>query len=147
MKAGAADYVTKPCSMEELRLRVQRVIDQREASAKSDRLVSETAGEIVTASMRMKEAIAQAERVAASDATVLLLGESGTGKSRLARFIHYRSRRAARALVEVHCAALPEPLLESELFGHEKGAFTGAMGARTGHLAAADHGTLFLDEI
>jgi transcriptional regulator with PAS, ATPase and Fis domain len=85
--------------------------------------------------------------VAATDATVLLLGESGTGKSQLARTIHYGSPRAAAPLVEVHCAALPETLLESELFGHEKGAFTGAVQRKAGHLAAADGGTLFLDEI
>jgi transcriptional regulator with PAS, ATPase and Fis domain len=95
----------------------------------------------------MKAALAAARQVAASDATVLLLGESGTGKSRLARFIHYTSRRAAGPIVEVHCAALPETLLEGELFGHEKGAFTGATQRKPGHLAAADGGTLFLDEI
>jgi transcriptional regulator with PAS, ATPase and Fis domain len=78
---------------------------------------------------------------------VLLLGESGTGKSQIARYVHFQSRRAAGPLVEVHCAALPEPLLESELFGHEKGAFTGAQERKSGHLAAADRGTLFLDEI
>jgi len=78
---------------------------------------------------------------------VLLLGESGTGKSQLARTIHYLSRRAGSPLVEVHCAALPETLLEGELFGHEKGAFTGAVQRKAGHLAAADGGTLFLDEI
>jgi transcriptional regulator with PAS, ATPase and Fis domain len=78
---------------------------------------------------------------------VLLLGESGTGKSQLARCIHYQGKRAAGPLVEVHCAALPETLLEAELFGHEKGAFTGAVQRKAGHLAAADGGTLFLDEI
>ena len=78
---------------------------------------------------------------------MLLLGESGTGKSQLARYIHFQSARAAGPLVEVHCAALPETLLESELFGHEKGAFTGADERKAGHLAAADGGTLFLDEI
>jgi transcriptional regulator with PAS, ATPase and Fis domain len=88
-----------------------------------------------------------AGRVASTDATVLLLGESGTGKSQLARWIHYRSKRSGGPLVEVHCAALPETLLEGELFGHEKGAFTGATTRRGGHLAAAEGGTLFLDEI
>ncbi len=78
---------------------------------------------------------------------MLVLGESGTGKSQLARFIHYRSKRAAGPLAEVHCAALPEALLEAELFGHEKGAFTGASQRKAGHVAAADGGTLFLDEI
>ncbi|HEX8440299.1 sigma-54 interaction domain-containing protein, partial [Archangium sp.] len=88
-----------------------------------------------------------ARQVAASDASVVLLGESGTGKSQLARLIHYSSKRVAGPLVEVHCAALPETLLEGELFGHEKGAFTGATERKAGHLAAADGGTLFLDEI
>jgi transcriptional regulator with PAS, ATPase and Fis domain len=95
----------------------------------------------------MKAAIAAAGQVAPTDATVLLLGESGTGKSQLARYIHYRSKRSAAPLVEVHCAALPETLLEGELFGYEKGAFTGATQRKQGHLAAAGGGTLFLDEI
>src|SRR6266540_2652804 len=90
---------------------------------------------------------AAARQVAPTDASVLLLGESGTGKSQLARFIHHQGRRAAGPIVEVHCAALPETLLEAELFGHEKGAFTGAAQRKAGHLAAADGGTLFLDEI
>jgi two-component system response regulator HydG len=88
-----------------------------------------------------------ARQVAATDASVLLLGESGTGKSQLARYIHYQSKRAGGPVVEVHCAALPETLLEGELFGFEKGAFTGATQRKAGHLAAADGGTLFLDEI
>jgi two-component system response regulator PilR (NtrC family) len=85
--------------------------------------------------------------VAVTDASVLLMGESGTGKSQLARYLHFASKRAPGPLAEVHCAALPETLLESELFGHEKGAFTGAQQRKLGHLAAADGGTLFLDEI
>src|SRR5258708_19286403 len=95
----------------------------------------------------MAEALQAAARVAGSDATVLLLGESGTGKSQLARYIHYKSNRASAPFVEVHCVALPETLLEAELFGHEKGAFTGAHEQKAGLLAAADGGTLFLDEI
>jgi transcriptional regulator with PAS, ATPase and Fis domain len=95
----------------------------------------------------MQAALAAARQVAPTDATVLLLGESGTGKSQLARFIHYQSRRAAAPFVEVHCAALPETLLEGELFGYEKGAFTGANQRKVGHLASAEGGTLFLDEI
>jgi len=147
MKAGAADYLIKPFALEELRLRVQRLADQRAVERKADRLVERLTPGLVAESAAMKDALAAARRVAATDASVLLLGESGTGKNQLARLIHYSSKRAAAPLVEVHCAALPEALLESELFGHEKGAFTGAHERKIGHLAAADTGTLFLDEI
>ncbi|BDG03626.1 sigma-54-dependent transcriptional regulator [Anaeromyxobacter oryzae] len=147
MKAGAADYVLKPFAMDELRLRVRRLAAQREAERRSARLLAELTPSLVAESPAMQAVLAAARRVAATDATVLLLGESGTGKSQLARAIHYESRRAAAPIVEVHCAALPETLLESELFGHEKGAFTGAVARKAGHLAAADGGTLFLDEI
>jgi DNA-binding NtrC family response regulator len=147
MKAGAADYLIKPFAFEELRLRVQRLADQRAAQRKADRLVERLTPGLVAESAAMKQVLAAARRVAATDASVLLLGESGTGKNQLARLIHYSSKRAAAPLVEVHCAALPEALLESELFGHEKGAFTGAHERKMGHLAAADTGTLFLDEI
>jgi DNA-binding NtrC family response regulator len=147
MKAGAADYVTKPFAMDELRLRVRRLAGQREAERRSERLLARLTPELVAESPAMKAALAAAEQVAATDATVLLLGESGTGKSQLARYIHYKSKRAAAPLVEVHSAALPETLLETELFGHEKGAYTGASERKAGHLAAANGGTLFLDEI
>jgi two-component system response regulator HydG len=147
MKSGAADYVTKPFSMDELRLRVQRLAAQRSAEADRQSLVARLTPSLVAESPAMRATLATVERVAASEATVLFLGESGTGKSQLARYLHYRSRRAAGPLVEVHCAALPEALLEGELFGHEKGAFTGATHRRPGHLSAADGGTLFLDEI
>ncbi len=147
MKAGAADYVTKPFSMDELRLRVARLAAQRTAEAKSERLLARLTPDLVAESAAMRAAVAAARQVAPTDATVLLLGESGTGKSQLARYIHYQSKRAAGPFVEVHCAALPETLLEGELFGYEKGAFTGATQRKAGHLAAADGGTLFLDEI
>ena len=147
MKAGAADYLIKPFAMEELRLRVQRLANQRATQSKADRLVERLTPGLVAESAAMKDVLAAARRVAATDASVLLMGESGTGKNQLARLIHYSSKRAAAPLVEVHCAALPEALLESELFGHEKGAFTGAHERKIGHLAAVDTGTLFLDEI
>src|SRR5512145_813462 len=147
MRAGAADYVTKPFSMDELRMRIRRLAGQRAAEVRSERLLARLVPDLCAESPAMKAALEAARQVAASDATVLLLGESGTGKSRLARYIHYTSRRAAAPIVEVHCAALPETLLEGELFGHEKGAFTGATQRKQGHLAAADGGTLFLDEI
>ncbi len=147
MKAGAADYVTKPFSMDELRLRVRRLAGQRAAEAREARLVARLTPDLVAGSEAMRAVLGAAERVAPTDASVLLLGESGTGKSQLARLVHHRSRRAAGPVVEVHCAALPESLLEAELFGHERGAFTGATQRKEGHLAAADGGTLFLDEI
>jgi DNA-binding NtrC family response regulator len=147
MKEGAADYLTKPFSMDELRLRVRRLSEQRVAETKAARLATQLAPSLVFESAAMQELAAAAKRVAPSDATVLLLGESGTGKSQLARWIHFASKRATGPWVEVHCAALPETLLESELFGHEKGAFTGATERKRGHLAAATGGTLFLDEI
>jgi two-component system, NtrC family, response regulator HydG len=102
---------------------------------------------LVGRSEKMVKTLAAARQVAATDTTVLLLGESGTGKNQLARYIHYQSKRAPAPLAEVHCAALAEGILESELFGHEKGSFTGAHDKKQGHLAAADKGTLFLDEI
>src|SRR6266496_3645587 len=147
MKAGAADYLTKPFAIDELRIRVKRLASQRMAETRSERLLQRLTPDLVAESAAMKNVLAAARQVAATDATVLLLGESGTGKSQLARFVHYQSRRAAAPFVEVHCAALPEALLEGELFGYEKGAFTGATQRKRGHLAAAEGGTLFLDEI
>ncbi len=147
MKAGAADYLLKPFALDELRIRVRRLLAQRSSEERSTRLLERLTPELVRESPAMRRVLEAARRVAATDATVLLLGESGTGKSQLARFIHYTSRRAAGTFVEVHCAALPESLLESELFGHEKGAFTGAAERKIGHLARSEGGTLFLDEI
>jgi two-component system response regulator HydG len=147
MKTGAADYLTKPFSMDELRLRVGRLAMQKTTERRSQRLLERLTPDLVAESPGMKGALAAARQVASTDASVLLLGETGTGKSQLARYIHYQSKRAGAPIVEVHCAALPETLLEGELFGFEKGAFTGATQRKVGHLAAADGGTLFLDEI
>jgi two-component system response regulator HydG len=147
MKAGAADYLLKPFVMDELRLRVSRLAAQRADARRGARLLERITPDLVAGSPAMRSVLEAAAQVAATDATVLLLGDSGTGKSQLARWIHYHGKRSGGPLVEVHCAALPESLLEGELFGHEKGAFTGAAARRTGHLAAADGGTLFLDEI
>jgi two-component system, NtrC family, response regulator HydG len=147
MKAGAADYLTKPFALDELRLRVRRLTEHRASEARSARLMEQLTPGLVAQSPAMEAVLQSARRVAGTDATVLLTGESGTGKSQVARYLHFKSGRAAGPLVEIHCAALSETLLESELFGHERGAFTGAQERKRGHLAAADHGTLFLDEI
>ena len=152
MKEGAADFLTKPLDLDELTLRVGRVTEQvrlrsavRELQAQ---LVERHRIEgIIGESGRMQEVLALVKRVAPSDATVLIRGESGTGKELIARAIHYNSPRAAGPLVTLNCAALPEQLLESELFGHEKGAFTGAGSLRKGRFELADGGTIFLDEI
>jgi DNA-binding NtrC family response regulator len=147
MKQGAADYLLKPFAIEELRIRIRRLAEQRAAGRSNRTLVERLTPGMIADSARMKAALESARRVAGTDTTVLLLGESGTGKTHLARFVHFASSRAQGPLIEVHCAALPEALLEAELFGHEKGAFTGAHEKREGHLAAAHKGTLFLDEI
>jgi len=147
MKRGAADYLSKPFSMDELRVRVERLCEQRALRRRSTALVERLTPNLVAESPAMQATLDAAMRVARTGTTVLLLGESGTGKSQIARRIHYASAVATGPLVEVHCAALPEALLESELFGHEKGAFTGAQHRHAGHLAAAEGGTIFLDEV
>ena len=152
MKEGAIDYLIKPFAMDELRLRVKHVLDRRALSERADafsrRLDSrEGFARIIADSPKMRALVDGARRVAATDETVLLLGESGTGKSLLARALHHASKRATGPLVEVHAASLPESLVEGELFGHEKGAYTGATEAKAGHVEAAQGGTLFLDEI
>jgi len=147
MKRGAADYLSKPFSMDELRVRVKRLCEQRALRRRSSALVERLTPALVAESPAMRATLEAAMRVAPTATTVLLLGESGTGKSQIARRIHYASSVSTGPLIEVHCAALPEALLESELFGHEKGAFTGAQQRHAGHLAAAEGGTLFLDEV
>ena len=152
MKEGAYDYLTKPIDLDELLLLIQRV--EREVSlGQENRELKEQLREkfkvdfIVSASRRMEEALNLIGRVSQSPATVIILGESGTGKELIARAIHYSSARADKPFVKVNCAALPESLLESELFGHEKGAFTGAVARRIGRFEQADQGSIFLDEI
>ncbi|MCA9548491.1 MAG: sigma-54-dependent Fis family transcriptional regulator [Myxococcales bacterium] len=138
MKAGAADYLTKPFTMDELRLRVARVVDHRQQRLRNARLVESLTPPLVAKSPAMAQVVAQARQVAVTDATVLLQGESGAGKSQLARHIHYSSPRSAHRLVELHCAALPEAALERALFGD---------GTKGGMLAEAAGGTVLLDEI
>jgi two-component system NtrC family response regulator len=153
MKAGAIDYITKPMDLEELLIVLERIAERqtliRENEILRQRLRAKGVDQrrIIHRNPKMAELINLAGRVASSKATALLLGESGTGKELFARLIHSLSPRSERAMVTVNCAALPESLLESELFGHEKGAFTGAIQRRVGVFEQADGGTLFLDEI
>ena len=152
MKLGAYDYLTKPTRIEELEVVVRKAAEKgqllRDNVALRSRLPgAEPFGGILSRTLRMQEVLRMVERVAPTDSSVLILGESGTGKDLVARAIHERSQRASRPFVPIHCGALPREILESELFGHEKGAFTGAVGAKPGLLELADGGTLFLDEI
>ena len=153
MKAGAIDYITKPVEFDELLIHVDRVSERRTLIRENEILRQElsekgvTMDKIVYQSHKMDVLINMASRIAVSRATVLIKGESGTGKELLARLIHNLSPRSAKLISVVNCSALPESLLESELFGHEKGAFTGATARRIGRFEEADGGTLFLDEI
>jgi DNA-binding NtrC family response regulator len=152
MKDGAADYLQKPFTPDELRLAVRRALERqdllRENQALRERLGGRVdAPSLVGESEPMREVRRLIERVAAADSTVLVCGETGTGKELVAREIHARSARASQAFISVDCAAIPAELLESEFFGHEKGAFTGAIRRRKGSFELAHGGTLFLDEI
>ncbi|HSB05198.1 MAG TPA: sigma-54 dependent transcriptional regulator [Thermodesulfobacteriota bacterium] len=152
MKEGALDYLTKPIDLEELLLKFQKALERttliQENRALKERLQEHLSfHHIIYRSGRMEEVMGLVARVAPSQATVLIRGESGTGKELIANAIHYASHRSAKPLVKVNCSAIPEPLLESELFGHEKGSFTGATQRRVGRFEEADSGTIFLDEI
>ncbi|MBU1275060.1 MAG: sigma-54 dependent transcriptional regulator [Proteobacteria bacterium] len=149
MKAGATDYISKPFENTELLLTVQKALKVRRLLFQNRLLKEELKGygEIIGDSMAMRQVYALIDKVAATKATVLLTGESGTGKELIARAIHVRSPRSDEPFVAVNCMALTETLLESELFGHEKGAFTGATSRRKGRFELAHGGTLFLDEV
>jgi DNA-binding NtrC family response regulator len=151
MRAGAADYLLKPLNIDELVIVLTRLVEKRrlvvEAAELRARVRRGSAREMIGSSPVMEVIQQTIDRVAPTRSTVLITGESGTGKELVATAIHERSPRAARPFIKVHCAALAESLLESELFGHEKGAFTGAVARREGRFSAADGGTLFLDEI
>jgi DNA-binding NtrC family response regulator len=152
MKAGAYDYLEKPVDADHLLALVRRALDHRsllhENTLLKERFSQELdVPEILGDSPALKSALDQVRRVAPTDATVLLLGESGSGKELFARAVHHLSGRKTHSFFPINCAAIPENLLESELFGYEKGAFTGASGTKRGKFEIADKGTLFLDEI
>lgn len=148
MKSGATDFIAKPFQPAEMAQLIRRTLEIRQLKAENRALRSaQGQGEFLTHSEKLKKVLEAARRVAPRDTTVLLTGESGTGKSLLARQIHQWSARSAHPFIEVNCAALSTTLLESELFGHCRGAFTGAVKDKVGRLEAADGGTLFLDEI
>jgi DNA-binding NtrC family response regulator len=150
MKEGAFDFITKPFSPDHLDLVIKKALERTALKQENRYLqgeVNSTYPEIIGTSSRLKEAIQVAQQVAVTCSTVLLLGESGTGKEIFARWIHRWSPRAKRPFVVVNCVALRDELLESELFGHEKGAFTGAHQTKQGKLEIANGGTVFLDEI
>ena len=152
MKAGASDYVLKPFSLEEIKLIVGKELDVNRLR-EENRSLREALGRryefknIIAHSAKMQEVLGTVDRVAPSNSTVLLGGESGVGKDLIARAIHQHSRRASGPFVKINCTAIPENLLESELFGYEKGAFTGAVNSKPGKFELADKGTIFLDEI
>jgi DNA-binding NtrC family response regulator len=153
MKAGAEDYLPKPFDNDELRLKVRKVMETRLLRREHRQLLEQVRLEtgrfenMIGKSRTMMRVFETIEKVAPTDVTVLVRGESGTGKELVARAIHFRSPRANRSFVAVNCAAFSRELVESELFGHEKGAFTGAVARREGKFEAAEGGTLFLDEI
>src|SRR6266550_2022127 len=152
MKLGALDYLQKPFEVEELLALVSHALEHQRLRSQRQYLISERSAEfnqygIVGRSRAMQEVIQRAELVAQTKSTVLITGETGTGKEMVARAIHHRSAQRDMPLIKVNCAAIPETLLESELFGHVRGAFTGATMTKRGKFALADGGSIFLDEI
>jgi two-component system response regulator PilR (NtrC family) len=152
MKLGAYDYVPKPFDVDELKVVIQRALEKSRLFEENVWLRKELEqrygfGNIIGRSARMQAIFSLIERVARTTSTVMIQGESGTGKELIARAIHFSSPRAGQRFLSINCGAMPEPLLESELFGHERGAFTGAVKEKKGLFHEADHGTLFLDEI
>ena len=152
MKSGASDYVLKPFSLSEMRMVIRKELDVH-ALREENRSLREALGKryehpnVVARSPKMQEVLATVDRVAPTNSTVLLGGESGVGKDLIARAIHEKSRRASGPFIKINSTAIPENLLESELFGYERGAFTGANASKPGKFELADKGTLFLDEI
>jgi DNA-binding NtrC family response regulator len=153
MKAGARDYITKPIDLDELSILIIYIADHRALAKENEILRQQLKAKGITPDIikyegrKMADLIGLVMRIAPSQATVLIQGETGTGKELFARLIHHASPRAERPFITVNCAAIPETLLESELFGHERGAFTGAVAQRRGRFELAHGGTLFLDEV
>jgi len=152
MRIGAFDYITKPFDLEEMFVTVSKALEVNAITEENIRLKKElssqfSAGKIIGESKAMQSVFALLDKVSRTESTVLLLGESGTGKELVASTVHYQSARKKKAIIRVNCAALPDDLIESELFGYEKGAFTGADIKKPGRFDMADGGTLFLDEI
>jgi len=152
MKQGAVDYIAKPFNHDEMLLSVERILGENRIRRQNRALKSDIAraypvAGMVGSSSAMQAVFSRVDKVAPTDATVLIVGESGTGKELVARALHERSARSGAPMITMNCAAIPSSLVESDLFGHEKGAFTGAVGAQEGVIETADGGTLFLDEI
>ncbi|MCB9208159.1 MAG: sigma-54-dependent Fis family transcriptional regulator [Ignavibacteriales bacterium] len=157
MKKGATDYLTKPFSPDELRIRVKKILDLKNKQNQINALIEQNKyltdellsdkNELIGNSEKLIEVIKLAERIADSESSVLIQGETGTGKELIAKLIHKKSSRSDGPFIKVNCAAINDNLLESELFGHEKGAFTGAVKSKKGRFELANNGTIFLDEI
>ncbi|MBC8553069.1 MAG: sigma-54-dependent Fis family transcriptional regulator [Candidatus Brocadiales bacterium] len=152
MQLGAFDYITKPFVLDEVFLSINRAIDVTKLQQENLRLKKELKKKfgfhkIIGNSAKIQDVISFIEKIADTDSTVLVTGESGTGKELVAKTIHYHSNRSKNPFVPLNCGAIPKDILESELFGHEKGAFTGAISTRIGRFELANSGTLFLDEI
>ncbi len=147
MRAGASEYLTKPVDVKTLLILLRRIVDRRRTRGDSREVTRGTNSSVIGSSDAIQTVLEIVGQVAPSRATVLITGESGTGKELIASALHHQSPRAHAPFIKVHCAALAETLLESELFGHERGAFTGAIARKDGRFQLADHGTLFLDEI
>jgi len=152
MKEGAYDYITKPVNFDELKIVIAKIREQQRLRSENVYLKKQLLerfqfSNIIGGSTAMQRVFERMQRIVKTDSTVLIFGESGTGKELVARALHHNSRRKSHAFVAVNCGAIPETLLESELFGHVRGAFTGAVRDKVGKFEAAHHGTLFLDEI
>ena len=152
LRKGASDYILKPIEFDELLVKIHRLLEHRRLSLENKVLRQEMFrkydfANLIGKSQAMKKVFAMLEKVAPTESTVLITGKSGTGKELVARALHYNSKRGSKAFIAVNCGAIPETLIESELFGHKKGSFTGATTDKEGYFKAADGGTLFLDEI